>query len=361
MSEFLEGSLYERVGRESLSKIENYAKGSLTNFNMRCDFLGLNGTKDFMYADLSGVDFSDSDLRNFNFTGSDLRGSYGTNTIIDESTVFRNSDVSGSSFEFKVQMATWIKDDPLMKLDLSRVDREDDADQLVYVHNLARRSDLNTRRRGLRLAKILFTSAPGLVARNNMLYCIRAYSSGDLENKAFIIHLLSSSINSELLKSALTIAGRIYGGDQVIRNLLTKYVYYPDALVRHEVLRPLVVHSGIEELQVSIIPIILELDDISLRSFAVTKLSERLNLAQYVPNNSDNLFDFRKPVKLEQVEYASMKAARAIGAQRLRDDGRIDLLNYEPSDSQIDIARKKVVLFLKTIKTLGIPVDIESN
>ena len=59
---------------------------------------GLNPSRDFRHADLSGVDFTGSDLSGHDFTGADLRGSYGLNVTLAPSTIIDGASVAGSMF-----------------------------------------------------------------------------------------------------------------------------------------------------------------------------------------------------------------------------------------------------------------------
>ena len=57
--------------------------------------------KDFMHANLSGVDFSFCDITGYSFYGSDLTNCTGVDVTFDQSTIIENADVDGSFFQYE--------------------------------------------------------------------------------------------------------------------------------------------------------------------------------------------------------------------------------------------------------------------
>lgn len=221
-------SLEERLAESNITDAYQAIAGSDGGFEQLVELLQLDKSNDFVFSNLSCVDFSNSDLRGFDFTGANLRGSFGVNIQLDETTIFDEASVEGSCFATYLRETALFGSRPEAKTMYEMLRGADPYEVSSWLHSrfaegadrhpLLKRADDET---VSTLCAKLLTDEIDLTKRSNLFYHLRSITRSPEGLRELLLHVFALHVHDvRVMQKFITIAGEMYSMDPYISNAI---------------------------------------------------------------------------------------------------------------------------------------------
>jgi hypothetical protein len=206
-----------------------------TNFVAQAEFLNLDPTSDFRYADLSCVDFSYSNICGFDFTGSDLRGATGVNVEWDNTTILKYANTADSLFSHRLSRDRFFAENPLVGEEVQRLTGERWTGQILGVERLL--SSKNKDDSAIRIAGAVFDEVNDITVRSNILFFMKRAIDSPGEYRNFLYNIFAChGGEAKIIRSAMRALRALYPHDIGAFNLMTRYLNHCDVDISTEAL-----------------------------------------------------------------------------------------------------------------------------
>ncbi len=207
-------------------------------FSCIASSIGLDPAFDFQNSNLRGVDFSYSDLRGYNFYGSDLSDALGIDVVVDDTTNFEESTLTGSIFEKRVNVEELFR----KKRKVNRVYEILKAGDPYIISNWIADRDKGLAKRltkdisdedALLMCQKLLTDEIDLTKRTTLFYHLRKTTKDSAELRSVVSDFLAFHLdNVQVVRSFVKVAGDLFAGDRFISNAILSLCQHNDPTVR---------------------------------------------------------------------------------------------------------------------------------
>jgi uncharacterized protein YjbI with pentapeptide repeats len=233
-------TIAELLSNVNISDTFDLVADTTGDFSQLVQLLQLDKSCDFVFSNLSEVDFSNADLRGFNFTGADLRNSYGVDVLIDDTTNLEGADVQGSCFAtYKRERELFQKKhDAGAMYEALRSGNPYEFSHWVHArftgkrdtHPVLRKMDNDT---ATILCQKLIADEIDLTKRTDLFYNIRNITGSSSEMRELILYLLARhASNTSVINRFLKIAGSAYSNDKIVAQAILTLTNAIDEHVR---------------------------------------------------------------------------------------------------------------------------------
>ena len=317
--------LNEVVTQNVFNLVARYLEFDGEHFNAHVEFLGLDPSHDFRFADLAGLDFSGADLRGFDFTGADLRGVTGANVEWDKTTILDGADTSDSLFAHRLRRSKFLSGNPTVAKRIDKLLKEHWTNTILGVEKV-----LNDEKYlyGTKIAQAVFDDTDDIVVRSNVLLFMRLTSDSGEEHREFIFNIIArhgSEVN--VVRAALRALAALYPDNKASLNVFKAYLAHEDWTIRKEALGGIINSVHLPNMLSDIFPYLSGSTNGLFRREVLARIAQRAG-ADYIvacwDTDVSNALDYEEPIterKLQSIAEAAILRKRY--AQIARDPRRL--------------------------------------
>ena len=211
------------------SSAEALLEEDSTNFARLVKSARLTPSRDLVGCDFSDVDFTDSDLRGFNFSNCDLRGSYGSNFVFDETTIFDGANIESSVFSY-YQSLTEFSDDYELEKKYAKLRSQNWIGLCQWIANNVH---IAVAEQNKRMAIRLFFEVRDLSVKTDILLRLKFLFNNLDDYRKFIVNIIiREPYDHKAVSAAMRVASSIIGSDQFIYKMILSHAKRSDRAVQ---------------------------------------------------------------------------------------------------------------------------------